>query len=91
MSVERGPDLDGTLLDVVERGSRVAATWLRRQMVVNPYATLGIGAFAGWVLGGGLSPALGGLVVRGAGRVMLADVAGAVVRGVADANGGTAG
>lgn len=75
------------LPEAVERGSRVVAAWLRRQMATRPYATLGAGAAAGYVLGGGLGPRVGLLVLRGASHAMLADVAGAVVRGVTDVGG----
>lgn len=77
-------DADRAFVAVVESGSRVVAAWLRAQMSTSPYATLGVGAFTGYVLGGGISPALGTVVVRGASRAMLADLAGAVLRGVHD-------
>lgn len=90
MTAPHGRSGDGSVSEALETSSRIVAAWLRRQMATNPYATLGAGAVAGYVLGGGLSPRVGSLVVRGATRAMLADMAGAVVRGIADGADGAA-
>jgi hypothetical protein len=59
-----------------------AANYLRHQVQDAPYRTLGAVALAGYVLGGGLTPALVRLIALNAGRAMAGNLFAAALRGV---------
>lgn len=79
---ERGGD--GTI-DQIESAAADGVRWLRTQVLENPWPTIGAAAAAGWLLGGGLTPRLVGLLVTTAGRLAVTDVVAAALRGASHA------
>jgi len=68
------------LLAAIEQLSASASDALRDQMDRRPYAALGTGLVAGYVLGGGLSFRLATVLAAAAGRVTLAQLLARSVR-----------
>jgi len=68
----------------VELRSQEVARFLRQEVQVAPYRTLGLALAAGYVLGGGLTPNLVRLLVMGSGRAMAGNILAAAVRGTLD-------
>lgn len=68
-----------SLLAAIEQLSASASDALREQMNERPYAALGVGLIAGYVVGGGLSLRLATLLAATAGRATMAQL---VARGV---------
>lgn len=66
----------------LEEGSGELLQALREQLERRPYATLGAGVAAGFVLGGGLTLRLTTSLLALAGRVALANVASSAFRGL---------
>jgi hypothetical protein len=79
------PPSDKPPSDVIEHGTRVAATVVRDRMHTSPFLFLGLGAVGGYLLGGGLSLRLGSAALRTVSHAMMGDVAAAMIRGVAKA------
>lgn len=71
------------LFDSIERGSAELSEVLREQVLEHPWAMLGAGVALGYVLGGGLTLRLSGLVLAAAGRAALANALAAASRGAA--------
>lgn len=69
-------------LETVERSSGEAVRFVREQLHQRPYATLGAGFAAGFVLGGGLTLRLTGMLVAVAGRVAMATMVSSAARGL---------
>ena len=76
---------DGTI-DEIETAAADGVRWLRAQVLDNPWPTLGAAAAAGWLLGGGLTPRLVGLLITTAGRLAVTDVVSAALRGATHAD-----
>lgn len=74
-------------LDTVERASSDAVRFVREQLDARPYATLGVGLAAGYVLGGGLTVRLAGTLLALTGRVAMASLVSSAVRGLQPSNG----
>ncbi len=72
-------------IDDIEAAAADGVTWLREQVVQNPWPTIGAAAAAGWLLGGGLTPRLVGVLLTTAGRLAVTDVVSAALRGAARA------
>lgn len=70
------------LLGAMEQLSASAGDALREQMDRRPYATIGVGFLAGYVLGGGLSFRLATFLAAGAARATAAQL---VARGLTQA------
>jgi 1,4-dihydroxy-2-naphthoyl-CoA synthase len=70
------------LLSAIEQLSASASDALRTQLDRRPYATLGAGLVAGYVIGGGLSLRLATILAAAAGRATIAQL---VARGVSRA------
>jgi hypothetical protein len=66
----------------VEQSSGELLKRLREQIDRRPYATLGAGLATGFVLGGGLTLRLTGALVGVAGRVAMANMISAALRGM---------
>jgi hypothetical protein len=62
------------LLSAIEQLSASASGALREQLDQRPYATLGAGLVAGYILGGGLSFRLATVLAAAAGKATLAQV-----------------
>jgi hypothetical protein len=68
-------------IDEIEAAAADGVAWLRNQVLENPWPTIGAAAATGWLLGGGLTPRLVGLLVATAGRLAMSDVVSAAIRG----------
>lgn len=66
----------------LEEGSGELLQALREQLERRPYATLGAGVAAGFVLGGGLTLRITTSLLAIAGRVAIANVASSALRGL---------
>lgn len=69
-------------LENVEKGSGEILRIIREQLDERPYATLGAGLAAGFVLGGGLTLKLTTSLVAVAGRMAMANMMSSAVRGL---------
>lgn len=69
------------LFDSIERGSAELSEVLREQVQEHPWALIGASVALGYVLGGGLTLRLSGLVLAAAGRAALANALSAASRG----------
>jgi hypothetical protein len=69
------------LLTAIEQLSASASGTLRKQLDERPYATLGAGLVAGYILGGGLSLRLASVLAATAGKAALAQVVSRGARG----------
>ncbi len=69
------------LLSAIEQLSASASAALREQLDRRPYAALGAGLVAGYVLGGGLSLRLASMLAIAAGKATVAQVASRGARG----------
>lgn len=78
------------LLAAIEQLSSSAGDALRDQMDQRPYAAIGAGLLAGYVLGGGLSFRLASILAAGAARATLAQVVTRSLGGSARTRGGRA-
>ncbi len=68
----------------IERRSEEAARFLRDEISVAPYRTLGLALAAGYVIGGGLTPHLMRLLMTTGGRAMAGSLLAAAARGAFD-------
>lgn len=78
-------DRDRTV-EEIEAATADGVAWLRRQVRENPWQTIGTAVGAGFLLGGGLTPRLVGMLLTTTGRLMLADVVSAAFRGATRMN-----
>jgi ElaB/YqjD/DUF883 family membrane-anchored ribosome-binding protein len=69
------------LLDAIERGSSELSAVLREQVRERPWVSLGTGVAVGYVLGGGLTLKLSGILMAAVGRAALANAISAAQRG----------
>lgn len=69
-------------LENVEQGSGEILKLIREQLDQRPYATLGAGLAAGFVLGGGLTLRLTTSLVAVAGRMAMANMMSTALRGL---------
>jgi len=70
------------LLDAIERGSGELSAVLREQVQERPWVSLGTGVAVGFVLGGGLTLKLSGVLVAALARAAMANAISAAQRGV---------
>lgn len=68
-------------IDDIEAAAADGVAWLRDQVLENPWPMIGAAAATGWLLGGGLTPRLVGILVATAGRLAVTDVVSAALRG----------
>lgn len=80
MRATRARGQDRTIEDI-EAAAADGVSWLRQQVVENPWPAIGAAAAAGWLLGGGLTPRLVGVLITTAGRLAVTDVMSAAIRG----------
>jgi hypothetical protein len=71
----------GDLMRTIEEFSTTTSRAIRDQLDQRPYATLGAGLLAGYVLGGGLSLRLATMLMGAAGRATIAQL---LARGLGD-------
>ncbi|MCW5890824.1 MAG: hypothetical protein KIT14_09750 [bacterium] len=83
-------DRDRTV-EEIETAAAEGIAWLRRQVRANPWETVGVVGAAGWLLGGGLTPRLVGVLFATAGRLVVTDVVSAALRGAMRADGSATG
>jgi len=69
------------LLDAIERSSAELSAVLREQVQERPWVALGTGVAVGYVLGGGLTLKLSGIVMAAIARAALANAISAAQRG----------
>jgi hypothetical protein len=75
------------LLAQAERETTALAAQVRARVDRAPWAAIGLGLAAGWVLGGGLTPRIGAALLAAAGRSAFAGALASAIRPVLEEQG----